>query len=114
MLNSNIVKELEKMRNYVTEDGSIPVVEFSELELKDLRSLTPYKVQQVMGNNWLPNGLIAWQVSEATNKLNMIFFRGRAAVVTVTKDGNAEISELLKGASRLHHLENKRIVLAFT
>ena len=107
---NNVAMELKRMRNYVSDlDESIPVVNFSELELKDLRSLTPYKVCQVIENNWLPNGLIAWKISE-NGRLSMIFFRGRAAIVTEIKGENLDISELLKKASTLCNIENKKIV----
>lgn len=110
MLNNNVVKELESTRNYVSDfEESIPVVNFSALGLKDLRSLTPYKVCQVVENNWLPNGLIAWNLSE-NGKLNLVFFKGRAAVVTTISGETLSIDELFKKASALHDFENRRII----
>jgi len=109
---NNITKELKKTKSYENDFGeSIPVVRFSEIGLKDLRSLTSYKVGQVIESRWLPNGLIAWKVAEDGRKLSLVFFRGRAAVVTEVKSGESyELRELLNRASMLHHLGEKKIV----
>ena len=108
---NNIVKTLRTTRNFVNKyDESIPVVSFDELNLKDLRSLTPCKVSEVLANRWLPNGMIAWRFSEGNNRLSMVFFRGRAAVVTEVSNYNLELNELFEKASSLALLESKKVV----
>jgi hypothetical protein len=108
---NNIVNALRTTRNFVNKyDESIPVISFDELNLKDLRSLTPYKVSEVLANRWLPNGMIAWRLNEGNNKLSMVFFRGRAAVVTETSNYDLELNELFEKASSLAFLESKKVV----
>ena len=108
---NDIVNKLRTTKNFVNQyNESIPVVTFKELGLKDLRSLTPYKVSEILANRWLPNGMIAWHVAEGSHKLSMVFFRGRAAVITETFDYNHDLNELFKKASSLAFLDSKRIV----
>ena len=107
-----MIEKLRRRKNYVTEFGEeIPVVNFDTVEMKDLRSLTSHKVGQVIENNWLPNGLLAWDAVEDGSKLNLVYFKGRAAVVTTFKaDSVKDINEALKQASSLCRLEMKKII----
>lgn len=110
-MDNNIVMELKNMKEYVSEfDESIPVKKFSEVGMKDLRSLTPYKVGQVIENGYYPNGLIAWRMADDSRKIVLVFFRGRAAVITEMKNEEIDLRDLFRKASMLHHIDSKRIV----
>ncbi len=107
----SIIERLKRRNSYTTEfDEEIPVVNFEKVGMKDLRSLTPYKVGQVVGNNWLPNGLIAWNVVDGGNKLNLVYFKGRVAVITTIANPKMDINEILRQASRICQIDDKRIV----
>lgn len=108
----NMIRNLSKKTKYTNEYGEeIPVVSFDAVGMKDLRSLTSYKVGQVVENNWIPNGLLAWGTVEDGNKLNFVYFKGRAAIITsFDTDTVTDINEALKKASALYKIETKRII----
>lgn len=107
----SIIERLKNKSEYVTEyDERIPVVDFDKVGMKDLRSLTPHKVGQVIENNWIPEGLIAWHVAK-NGKLSFVYFRGRVAIVTTLEnDPEMNVEEILKQASRIYQIEEKKIV----
>lgn len=108
----NIIDILKSKNEYVNEfKERIPVVNFDKVGMKDLRSLTSYKVSQVMENNWLPEGLVAWKTAKNGEKITFVYFKGRVAVVTtMANDPEMDVEEFLKQATRLYQLESKKIV----
>jgi len=80
-----IVAKLNNIGKFETSSGeTIPVRHFLDVDLENLKDLTPFKVQNLIDRFWSPDGFIAWNLNGDT--LELVFFKGRAAKITKVID----------------------------
>lgn len=112
-MNSMIINRLNDVHNFTTEyQEEIPVRNFDEINLKGLRNireLTPSRVDQIIDNYWSPNGFIAWDFTE-NKTLRMILFKGRAAVVSEFVEDGKTVKDLILETMSLANLEKRTVI----
>ena len=107
-MTSKIVVKMMNVENYHTEfNEDVPVRNFDEIKLDNIRDLTPARVDQILDNYWCPHGFIAWDY--VGEKLQAVLFRGRAAVVTELEE-ELTVKEILDRALSLSNLNSKKII----
>jgi len=108
-----IVEKLNCVHNFKSDyQEDIPVRSFEEINLdENLKVLTSTRVDQIIDNYWSPNGFIAWNLA-ADKTLQMILFKGKAAVITEFFEDDLTVKELLMRASSVGHLEGRRVISA--
>ncbi len=107
-MTSKIVVKMMNVANYHTEfNEDVPVRNFDEIKLDNVRDLTPTRVDQILDNYWCPHGFIAWDY--VGEKLQTVLFRGRAAVVTELEE-ELTVKEILDRALSLNNLSAKKVI----
>lgn len=79
---------LDVGKYFITDtDETIFVRHFSEVELGSLKELDASKVSYIEDHYWVPDGFIAWNIVDSEDsedsELQLVYFTGRTAVITV-------------------------------
>lgn len=108
-MNNIIVAKMNDIEKFEPSSGEIiPVRHFLEVDLENLKDLTPSRVQNIIDRFWSPDGFIAWNLNGSV--LELVFFKGRAAKITKVTD-ETSVKDLLTMATSLGG-EAKDVILS--
>ena len=107
----NLTRRLLDVGKYILTDTKEEVYlrHFSDVELSNLKDLTPKKVATIVDHYWTPDGFIAWNIVNST--LQLVYFKGKAAIVTVFDEDDLT-RELLNRAMAMSNLDKKTVIFS--